>query len=57
MAVIYKYEDREERTYTEAEVKAILLDAFRGYDRTGQGVTWERMKAVAAEHGVVFDPA
>jgi hypothetical protein len=45
-----------ERVFTEEEVKAMLKDTFRGYDRTGEGVTWERMKAVALEHGIAFDP-
>lgn len=48
------HEGEVERVFTESEVRAMLMDAFRGYDRTGAGIAWERMKAVASEHGIVI---
>ena len=34
------------------DVVKMLREAFHGYDRTGAGVSWERMKQVASEYGL-----
>ncbi len=55
-ATITIHQGAHERVFTEEEVKAMLKEAFRGYDRTGAGVSWGRMKQVAGERGLTFDP-
>lgn len=41
-----------DRPYTKEEVEKMLRDAFQGYDRTGAGVSWDRMKQIAKENGI-----